>query len=224
MLQLRKASKQIGGGKCSICGYPGTNKTTCPWNENVPLKNRNYAKHGPGPLKQDHEAAVAAVAGAGAPPNQISDLMSKVQHQHNYEALKRIRAIEEANGQLLVNTNIPDPRISGYYIYQPQIGCWYNREKDVYLYHQDTVDHQVVVNLAKLNRFTPSQLANYKLFSFARKPFDALNQRLAFIETMSPDGFRIVDGIVTPVGSALINGEAYGLPKESVLKYGFSFA
>lgn len=63
MLQLRKASKrvkQVGGGKCSICGYPGTNKTTCPWNENVPPENRNYAKHGPGPLmRQDHESVSA---------------------------------------------------------------------------------------------------------------------------------------------------------------------
>jgi hypothetical protein len=34
---------QKGGGKCSLCGSPGTVKTNCPLNPNAP--NPDYAKH-----------------------------------------------------------------------------------------------------------------------------------------------------------------------------------
>jgi len=41
----------IGGGKCSLCGSPGTNRTSCPWNPKA--KNKNAVKHprakGPAP-------------------------------------------------------------------------------------------------------------------------------------------------------------------------------
>ena len=34
---------QSGSGKCSICGSPGTSKSTCPLNPNA--KNPNPSKH-----------------------------------------------------------------------------------------------------------------------------------------------------------------------------------
>ena len=34
---------QVGGGACSLCGSPGTNKSTCPLNKAA--KNPNYSKH-----------------------------------------------------------------------------------------------------------------------------------------------------------------------------------
>lgn len=32
---------QYGGGKCSMCGSPGTNKSTCPMNPNASNPNRD---------------------------------------------------------------------------------------------------------------------------------------------------------------------------------------
>lgn len=144
--------------------------------------------------------------------------------RQNREALARIKAIEESNGRLTVYTNIPDPRISGYYIYDLHHGYWYNRDKDVYLYYQEKESKTVASNLAKTGRFTPSQLENYRLFNFGKKPFDSLSNRLAFIESMTFNGFRIVDGVLAPVGTATINGEAYGVPKDAVMKHSFVFA
>lgn len=36
---------QIGGGKCSLCGSPGTNKTTCPLNKKASRKDYNHGKY-----------------------------------------------------------------------------------------------------------------------------------------------------------------------------------
>ena len=38
---------QRGGGNCTLCGSPGTNKSSCPWNEDATTSN--YGKH---PLAQ----------------------------------------------------------------------------------------------------------------------------------------------------------------------------
>ena len=36
---------QIGGGKCSLCGSSGTNKTTCPLNPKISESKMNHKKH-----------------------------------------------------------------------------------------------------------------------------------------------------------------------------------
>lgn len=57
---------QYGGGNCSLCGSPGTNKTTCPMNPKA--VNPNFAKH---PLAQPAKQPAAMQA---LPAKQSSEL------------------------------------------------------------------------------------------------------------------------------------------------------
>jgi hypothetical protein len=50
--------KQIGGGKCSLCGSPNTSKATCPLNPKSKKNATNTRKH---PLAADDEEPVVAV-------------------------------------------------------------------------------------------------------------------------------------------------------------------
>jgi len=54
--------QQLGGGNCSLCGSPGTNKTTCPLNPSA--ANPNPKKH---PLAVGASAAAPSPARAPAP-------------------------------------------------------------------------------------------------------------------------------------------------------------
>jgi len=56
--------KQIGGGKCSLCGSPNTSKATCPLNPKSKKNVANARKH---PL-----AAAAAGAGAGGDEEPVA--------------------------------------------------------------------------------------------------------------------------------------------------------
>lgn len=55
---------QYGGGNCSLCGSPGTNKTTCPWGTGVP----NYKKH---PLAVGEPKAPEAKARTAPKPGNL---------------------------------------------------------------------------------------------------------------------------------------------------------
>ncbi len=57
---------QHGGGNCSICGSPGTNKSTCPWNPDAGVPN--HAKH---PLAVGAAKHPLAVGAAKAKPGLL---------------------------------------------------------------------------------------------------------------------------------------------------------
>lgn len=70
--------RQTGGGNCSLCGAPETNKTNCPWNSDA--KNPNPQKHNPAPLKPKPKAPAkpkVAVAPAPAKPKPAPKALAK---------------------------------------------------------------------------------------------------------------------------------------------------
>lgn len=54
---LEDSDEQIGGGNCTLCGSPGTNKTTCPLNSRA--KRPNPKKHPLAKAKPSPRAAPA---------------------------------------------------------------------------------------------------------------------------------------------------------------------
>lgn len=105
---------QIGGGKCSICGSPGTNKTTCPCNPQA--TNPNYAKHpnwvetcpGKAPAKALAEAQVAS---AKAKPKALAKALAKAQvapAKAKPKALAKAQAKEDVSRFRLEQLKAPD--------------------------------------------------------------------------------------------------------------------